>query len=44
MFGSIVQDYDVGKCSSEAIGKDIFHLNPRRKYSDSDKGTNKLFS
>jgi hypothetical protein len=34
----------VGKCSSDAIAKDIFYLSPRRKYSDSDKGTNKLFS
>jgi hypothetical protein len=34
----------MGKCSSEAIAKDIFYLSPRRKYSDSDKGTNKLFS
>ena len=36
----------VGKCSLEAIAKDIFYLSPRRKYSDSDKlkGTNKLFS
>ena len=34
----------VGKCSSEAIAKDIFYLSPRRKYFGSDKGTNKLFS
>ena len=33
----------VEKCSSEAITKDIFYLSPRRKYSESDKGMNKLF-
>jgi hypothetical protein len=33
-----------GKCSSEALAKDIFYLSPRQKYSDSDKGSNKLFS
>ena len=34
----------VGKCSSEYIAKNIFYLSSRRKYSDPDKGTNKLFS
>ena len=33
----------VEKSSSEAKTKDIFYLSPRRKYSDSDKGMNKLF-
>jgi hypothetical protein len=44
MFGSIVQEICGEMQLREAIVKDVFYLCPRRKNSDSDNGTNNLFS
>jgi hypothetical protein len=43
MFGSIVQEI-CGEMQLRSHRENLFNLSPRRKYSDSDKGTNKLFS
>ena len=32
----------MGKCSPEAIAKDVFYFAPHRKFEESDKGIDKV--